>query len=269
VGTTPDKDNPYRSPPFDTRRYWDAISGRYQGETRIAVDDVHYGPLIPGERELRLFGEVGGLDMLELGCGGGQNSVALAKWGARCLGIDISPRQIEFARELAVRENVGARFVVGDIEHDLGGIPSAGFDWIHTAWGLSFVQDLEPVLRECRRILKPRGRLLLATGHPVFSGEWVQLDQGEEGVFVRNYFDPPADTRNAGDIMVAAFFHPIGRVIDWLTGAGFRLDRLVEPPARPLDESTPAPYESRSWEEMREPLRAIPVVAVYIATRLP
>lgn len=266
--TTSDKDNPYRSPPFDPRSYWDRIGERYQHETRISVDDVHYGPLVPGERQLRLLGDVGGLDMLELGCGGGQNSVALAKWGARCLGVDISPHQIDYARQLARREQVDARFEVMDIETGLADLPTGGFDWVHSAWGISFTRDLGPIFRECRRILRPAGRLLVATGHPVFSGEWIQIEDGGEGVFVRNYFDPPPDTRHDGEVMVAAFFHPVGRMIDWLAGAGFRLERLVEPRALPFDERGRAPYESDAWNEMRGQLHAVPVVAVYLAGRV-
>lgn len=263
------KDNPHRCPPFDPRRYWDRISRRYQQETRIAVDDVHYGPLIPGERELRLLGDVAGLDMLELGCGGGQNSVALALRGAHCLGIDISPRQIAHARRLAIRERAVARFEVMDIEHDLDRIPAAAFDRIHSAWGMSFTRDLGPVFRQCRRILRPGGRLLVATGHPVFAGEWIRLEDGQEGMFLRDYFEPPPDARHDGGVMVAAFFHPVGLMIDWMAAAGFRLERLVEPRALPPDKRGRAPYESDAWEGMRRQLRAVPVVAVYVASRGP
>lgn len=261
------KDNPHRSPPFDPRRYWDRLSRRYHDETRIAVDDVHYGPLVPGERALRLLGDVAGLDMLELGCGGGQNSVALAKWGARCLGIDISPRQIVHARRLAAREGIDARFEVMDIEHDLERIPTAAYDRIHSAWGMSFTRDLGPVFRQCRRILRPGGKLVVATGHPVFAGDWIRLDDGAEGMFLRDYFDPPPDIRHDGGVMVAAFFHPVGRMIDWLAAAGLRLERLVEPRAMPPDKQAHAPYESDAWDGMRGQLRAVPVVAIYLAAR--
>lgn len=56
-------------------RSWDTISAHYQASTRISTDNVHYGPLAPGER------------VIEIGCGG-QNGIALAKWGATCVGVD-------------------------------------------------------------------------------------------------------------------------------------------------------------------------------------
>ena len=64
------------------RAGWDAMSDWYQSESRISVDDVHYGPLCPGEKELQIIGDVQGLRALELACGAAQNSIALAKWGA-------------------------------------------------------------------------------------------------------------------------------------------------------------------------------------------
>lgn len=268
MNATSHKGNPNGEAPYDPGAYWDRISGLYQAETRISVHDVHYGPLVPGENELQLLGEVRARDMLELGCGGGQNSIALARRGARALGVDLSPRQIEYARALAAGEGVEAHFEILNVETELNRLPSGAYDCIHTAWGLSFIADLQPVLRECHRILRPGGQLLIATGHPVFAGEWIQLDQGEEGIFLTSYFDPPADIRHADDLMVAAYFQPVGRMIDWLVSAGFRLQKLVEPRA-PSDTSRRAPYWSPSWEEMAAQLRAVPIVAVYVATRIP
>ena len=37
------------------RQYWDAISGTYRAITRIDAGDFHYGPLLAGERRLRLL----------------------------------------------------------------------------------------------------------------------------------------------------------------------------------------------------------------------
>ncbi|MCH7627075.1 MAG: hypothetical protein IIC83_14240 [Chloroflexi bacterium] len=62
---------------------WDEMSDEYQRESRISLDDVHYAPLGPGERELGLIGDVRDMRVLELACGAAQNSIALSKWGAQ------------------------------------------------------------------------------------------------------------------------------------------------------------------------------------------
>ena len=50
------------------------------------------------EAELRILGDVAGREVLELGCGAAQWSIALARRGARCTGLDNSEQQLEHAR---------------------------------------------------------------------------------------------------------------------------------------------------------------------------
>ena len=49
----------------------------------LSTDIVQYGPDIPTEADLRLLGNLENKRVLELGCGGGPNAVAMAKQGAR------------------------------------------------------------------------------------------------------------------------------------------------------------------------------------------
>ena len=97
--------------PSAQRGYWDSLADEYARITRIRTDDFHYGPQIPGERELRLLSPLGPeSSALELGCGGGQNSVWLAKKGVRCEALDVSEGQLAHARALAAREGVRIGF---------------------------------------------------------------------------------------------------------------------------------------------------------------
>jgi len=52
----------------NNRSYWDLLAPHYQEQTEISVDDFHYGPLLPGDRELGLLpASLDGLRCLELG----------------------------------------------------------------------------------------------------------------------------------------------------------------------------------------------------------
>ena len=113
------------------------MSESYQAETFISLSDVHYAPLCPGERELSILGDVGGLRTLELACGAAQNSIALAKWGARATALDLSERQLGRARELSAQEGVQIDLVQGDIER-LGMFRDGRFDIIITCFGMEF-----------------------------------------------------------------------------------------------------------------------------------
>ena len=86
---------------IDMRNAWNDNSETYQSLHEISTESAHYGPWAPLENELRLLGDVCGLRILELGCGGGQCCIAFAKQGATVAGVDLSDDQIEFARKLA------------------------------------------------------------------------------------------------------------------------------------------------------------------------
>ena len=55
---------------MSAKKGWNIISRSYQQKTRISLEDVHYGPISAGERELKLLGSVRKKDVLEIGCGG-------------------------------------------------------------------------------------------------------------------------------------------------------------------------------------------------------
>ena len=94
--------------------------------------------------------------ILEVGCGWGE----LAEWvvretGADVTAIDLSPRMVELARE----RGVAAR--VADVQE----LPfaDAEFDVAIAAWMLYHVPDLDRALAELARVLRPDGRLVVAT----------------------------------------------------------------------------------------------------------
>src|SRR2546421_12237360 len=90
--------------PTDNAAAWDRHSAGYQAGARLPTDVATYGPDIGTETDFRLCGDVKGKRVLELGCGGAQNSIAFAKQGAIAIGVDFSSEQLAFARRLCERE---------------------------------------------------------------------------------------------------------------------------------------------------------------------
>jgi len=66
---------------------------------------------------------------LDLGCGIGAKSIALAKKGFSVTGIDISPTAIQYAKENAKKEGVKARFIAADAT-DLSFLKDEEFDFV-------------------------------------------------------------------------------------------------------------------------------------------
>jgi len=116
-----------------------------------------------------LLGEVNGKRVLEIGCGGGQNSIALSRWGARVVGVDSSENQITFARDLARREGVEASFIVGN-HLDLLRWDKDSYDIAISCFCLEYIEDLDSFLSAIRNVLREEGILVVCDLHPLVSG---------------------------------------------------------------------------------------------------
>ena len=103
--------------------------------------------------------------MLCLASGGGQQGPVLAAAGATVTVFDNSPRQLGRDEEVAAREGLAIRTVLGDMR-DLEGFPGAGFDVVFNPVSNVFSPQLAPVWRESFRVLRPGGVLLAGFVNP-------------------------------------------------------------------------------------------------------
>jgi len=260
--------------PVNAERYWNATADEYQSTIRISTDDYHYGPLLPGDRELNLLPEpLQGKRCLEIGCGAGQNSIFLTRHGADCVAVDLSERQLHHGRELATQCGVRVDFR----RHDMDQLPVAelgSFDLVHNA-SLTFSQNPGQVVRTMADLLRPDGQLLLVALHPLHAGDWIELDDGTEGVWIRSYFHMPVDERDAeeGHDGIVARYYTLSEMAGWITDAGLRINRIVEPEPLPIpslhdDEVMQrVPYDSPDWRELYPFLAAVPFAVIFLAGR--
>jgi len=101
-----------------------------------------------------------GSEVVDIGCGYGETARWIAdRYGCRVTGITISQAQYDFAhcRGPAVPN---ARFILGDwLANDL---PAGAFDAAVAIESTEHMDDLEGFFRECHRVLRPGGRLVIA-----------------------------------------------------------------------------------------------------------
>lgn len=89
------------------KRSWDIQAERYQKNADFSFSVLDYGDIrCPNDNDLKFIGNVKDKEVLELGCGGANCGIALAKQGARMTCLDISEEQLRFARNNAAKENV-------------------------------------------------------------------------------------------------------------------------------------------------------------------
>jgi SAM-dependent methyltransferase len=102
--------------------------------------------------------------LLEIGCGGGLLLREALAAGARATGLDHSDEMVELARERAP----GAEVVLGEAE--ALPFPRGMFTAIAMSVVFFFFDKPLVVLRECRRVLRPGGRLAVYTTSPALRG---------------------------------------------------------------------------------------------------
>ncbi len=234
----------------DIKKSWDKIAEHYNNRYEISCDVVHYGPLCPGEDRLRLLGDLKGKKVVDLGCGGGQNAVALAKMGAEVTGLDLSEEQINRAERLASKNEFSICFKQADIS-SMPFIENHSFDIALSACSIAFLEKIDTVFREVYRILKPKGRFLLSDMNPL----QYLLDETEDGVVFNNpYRQKPLPINWSWEFeeleKSPRFRHYVRMISDYINSlidAGFNIKKILEP-----ESTLDTPHVGFSREIMEE-----------------
>ncbi|HLT44489.1 MAG TPA: bifunctional 2-polyprenyl-6-hydroxyphenol methylase/3-demethylubiquinol 3-O-methyltransferase UbiG [Luteimonas sp.] len=103
-----------------------------------------------------------GARVLDVGCGGGLLSEAMAEAGAEVVGIDLAPELVSVARLHALESGVRVDYRVQPVE-SLAAQQPGGFDAVTCMEMLEHVPDPAAILDACARALRPGGRLFVST----------------------------------------------------------------------------------------------------------
>ena len=179
--------------------------------------------------------ELAGVRVLGLASGGGQQGPVLAAAGAAVTVFDNSPGQLRRDEEVAAREGLVIRTVLGDMR-DLGTIADGSFDVVFNPVSNVFCPDLAPVWRESFRVLRPGGLLLAGFMNPdVFIFDVAALDDRGE-LRVRHPLPfttldlPEAERLQAYGTGPIEYSHSLTEQIGGQLAAGFVLTHLADAP---------------------------------------
>jgi len=142
------------------REYTDA-----QADRAWRAEEITWGMFHHPESALHVLGEVAGLDVVELGCGTAYFSSWLARRGARPVGVDVTPAQLDTARRLQAETRISFPLIEASAE-DVP-LPGESFDLALSEYGASIWCDPYRWIPEAHRLLRPGGRLVFMCGSPL------------------------------------------------------------------------------------------------------
>jgi SAM-dependent methyltransferase len=161
---------------------WDAVSEGWLAWT----EDFERAAAAVSAELLRLGGVRAGQSVLDYGTGLGEPALTAADVvgpTGEVVGVDLSPRMVERARERAAGRP-GVRFLVGGSE-----VVPGGHDVVLSRWALPFAGDRVALLRELRAALVPGGVLAAAVWGPPAEVPMIALGFGTVARLLA--LDPP------------------------------------------------------------------------------
>jgi ubiquinone/menaquinone biosynthesis C-methylase UbiE len=144
-----------------TREFFDSIERHRYSE---------YAPWMPRLMEFEKFRHA---RLLEVGCGMGTDLLQFSRGGARCVGIDLTPRSIEITRHRFKLYGADGAFMISDAENLPFGDDS--FDVVYSNGVLHHTPDTEGAIREVHRVLRPSGLAKVMLYHRHSLNYWLEV----------------------------------------------------------------------------------------------
>jgi len=195
--------------------------------------------------------EVGGLRIVDLGCGFGW----FCRWAhdngaSHVLGLDLSEKML--ARARAAGPDIGITYQRADLDHL--SLPAGGFDLAYSSLALHYVEDVARLFRTVHQALSPGGHFVFSTEHPIYMSPtrpgWVVDAEGRRTWPVDRYLvEGPRKTDWLAKGVVK-HHRTIGTTLNALIKSGFTIGHVEE--FRPTDAQVAAKPELA--EELERPM---------------
>ena len=227
------------------RDLWTRTNAEYtdrEAARQWSQEEITWGVWGVPERELRVLPDVAGTNVLEFGCGTAYVSAWLARRGARVVGLDVTPAQLETARRCQAEH--GLEFSLVEPSAEDVPLADASFDLVVSEYGASIWCDPARWVPEAARLLRPGGRLVFLRNSTL-----VILCMPDEGPAEERLLRPQFGMYRLEWPGEGVEFHlGHGEWIRLLRSSGFEIENLVEIQAPPDAETHPVyDYVDADW----------------------
>ncbi|MBS6644653.1 MAG: class I SAM-dependent methyltransferase [Clostridiaceae bacterium] len=200
--------------------FWNTIGSDVLGVTALP----HYGSFI-SEDKLHLFGDVQNKSLLEIGCGNGHSLKYMSDKGASELwGMDLSPTQIERAKEYLTSYGINAKLLCSSMESECE-IPKGYFDFVYAIYAIGWTTDLNKTISQICSYLKTGGTFIFSWSHPIH--KCVSQENGML-LFNNSYFDESWYSVPMANKKIMLSNRKLSTYINTLAQNGFLVEQLIE-----------------------------------------
>jgi SAM-dependent methyltransferase len=226
------------------RRDWDRESDEYQ---RLHAPQLNrwdrpgWGTHSIPESKLSVLGDVSGQDVLEYGCGGGQWSIALARLGARPVGMDLSIRQL--AHALAHMQEASVSFPLVNADAERTPFANQSFDVVFSDHGAMSFAEPDRTVAEVVRLLRPGGLFAFNIESAFHFVCWNDDKETVDEQLHVDYFG----MRTWEDDRSVNFQLPYGEWIRLFRRNGLQVEDLIELRPSSSDRTTYAEFAPLHW----------------------
>jgi len=211
-----DKNAVYKTNSF----YWNSQGNDFLG----AIVLPYYGAYV-SEDKCRLFGDVSGKRILEIGCGNGQSLQYLGEREASELwGVDISEKQIEKATQHLQACGLSANLRCSPMEEECG-LPTDYFDFVYSIYAIGWTTDLEGTFCRIASYLKKDGLFIFSWSHPIHK---CVAAENNTLVFKKSYFDESWYSVSLDEGTLTLSDRKLSTYVNALANAGFAIEQMVE-----------------------------------------
>lgn len=149
------------------KKLWNNRVDKHVKSDFYDMDSFINGRSSLNEIELNLIGNVAGKDILHVQCHFGQDSLSLARMGAKITGVDFSDKAVSRASQIASELKLDAQFICCNVL-EMDKYINKKFDFVYASYGvIGWHPDLYQFMFQISKRLKPKGIFYLIEFHPV------------------------------------------------------------------------------------------------------